>query len=281
MRRRTLTGLAALTLFDIAAAHAQPPPPPDPSWAGLYVGAHAGYRFADIGAFLPSGGFPVFDPNTGLPTFPVLMTSQTFHPGSGIFGLQGGYNFLFGLTFVGIEGDFSWGKGSSSNTFTITDSNTGAFGTNSFAAAVDWSASLRGRLGYATGPWLFYGTVGVSFLRTTVSGAGAFAGGGCLDVFDGLCFATSSSSAFSFTKTLTGLVIGAGVEHLFANRFMIRVEYLFADYGHVDFGNVAINSSFSDGGIFCNCNVNSAAIGNVSAYVTTQTVRIGLSTKIP
>jgi hypothetical protein len=40
MKQKALSGLAALTLFDIAAAHAQTPA--QLSWAGTYVGVHAG-----------------------------------------------------------------------------------------------------------------------------------------------------------------------------------------------------------------------------------------------
>ena len=52
MRGKALTGLAALTLFDIATAHAQPPVY---NWAGFYAGINGGYEWGSV-----SGTFPVW-----------------------------------------------------------------------------------------------------------------------------------------------------------------------------------------------------------------------------
>ncbi len=45
--------------------------------------------------------------------------------------------------------------------------------------------------------------------------------------------------------------------------------------GEWNFGNVVVNSSYTDN-FLCNCTVNSSVLGNVSANVTTQTLRVGL-----
>ena len=162
---------------------------------------------------------------------------------------------------------------------TLSDPVTGAVSTNVFKATTDWSASLRSRFGYVNGPWLLYGTAGVSFLRTTVSGAGGFSATGCIITCSD-SFVTSSSSVFSLSKTLVGGIVGVGAERVFDNKVLLRVEYLFADYGRVNFGDVAITSSYQDN-IICHCSVTQTSVGNASAYVTTQTVRVGASVKIP
>ena len=61
---------------------------------------------------------------------------------------------------------------------------------------------------------------------------------------------------------------------------MLRVEYLFAYYGNVNFGNAVINSSYFDN-FNCFCTITSTSSGNVSASLSTQTLRIGISTKLP
>src|SRR5262245_12911633 len=72
-KRKALTGVAALTLFDIVAAHAQPVPPVPPvplfSWTGFYFGGHAGYRLADVNGSTPVGVTPNFNQFFGPPSF--------------------------------------------------------------------------------------------------------------------------------------------------------------------------------------------------------------------
>src|SRR5215469_7212154 len=113
-KRATLSGVAALTLFDIAAAQAQTPPAF--SWTGFYVGGNAGYRWANVDGTAPIGGFPIVTPGfPGTVVFPTVETSFSVHPNGGVLGVHGGYNSQVSPTFlIGVEGDVSWGKGSSS-----------------------------------------------------------------------------------------------------------------------------------------------------------------------
>ena len=287
MKHNALTGLAALTLFDIVAPHAQVPPPLD--WTGSYAGVHAGYRWADVSGGAPLGSFPAF--LAGTAAFFPQQAPFSFKPSNGVFGIHGGYNFhVTPRRLWGVEWDLNFGKGRSTSTLSLADPATGAISSNFFSATVDWSTSLRARFGHVYGPWLFYATPGISLLRTTISGGGGFnaSGSRCIvfDPIDGLCFATgdfatASSSSFSLSKTLVGAVIGAGIERMLPYNMVIRLEYLFAHYGHVNFGTAVINSSFTDTGVFCFCTTNSSVAGNVTANVWTQTLRIGLSAQFP
>jgi outer membrane immunogenic protein len=276
----TLSGVAALTLFDIAAAQAQTPPPIN--WTGFYLGVHAGERWSNVYGMTPSlGGFPIVTPGfPGTATFPTLTTNVAFQPNNGVFGGQGGFNQMIGLNFLmGLEVDYTLGKGNSSAVVQLTDAITKIVSTNTFGVTVDWSTSVRSRFGFVSGPWLFYATAGVSMLHVSASGFGGFSGTGCF-ITCADSFVTSSSFNFAASKTVIGPIVGAGIEYLFADHFLFRVEYLFADYGRVNFGNTAITSSYRDN-FNCFCTVTATSISNISASVTTQVVRLGLSFKIP
>jgi outer membrane immunogenic protein len=274
MKVKVLTGLAALTLFDIAAAHAQPAY----NWTGYYVGANFGFRGAGQSGNAPLAGQP---DTTG--SFPVDNTPFSFGPDSGIIGFQGGYNLQVSPVWVlGLEGDFDWGHGRDSTSFTFVDPSSGSTGSGQVSTAIDWSASIRGKVGYTTGPTLLYATGGASFLRATMSGSSSFSGTICtfFDCLDG--FATTSSSSFSESKTLPGFVVGTGLEYMLTQRWLLRVEYLFADYGHPSFGPVGMNGSSACFVVFTPCGTTtSTQSGSVSTNLTTQTVRAAISFKFP
>ena len=70
-----------------------PPPVPGFSWAGAYLGLHFGYAWTDV------------DSNNFFENHDRLGTSSRNEEG-GIWGVYGGYNFMFGPNFLaGIEGD--------------------------------------------------------------------------------------------------------------------------------------------------------------------------------
>jgi outer membrane immunogenic protein len=125
---------------------------------------------------------------------------------SGIMG--GGYtgfNFEIAPSWVlGIEGDFS---------FTDLDKtvpcNNPAFNCNSGA---DWTASLRGRVGYAFDRVMIYGTGGVAWLD-----------------YNG--FTSLPGVKFKDSETLTGWTVGGGLEWAFTDNLIGRAEYFYADYG--------------------------------------------------
>jgi outer membrane immunogenic protein len=280
VKRKALTGLAALTLFDIAAAHAQAPVANQ--WTGYYVGGHAGYRWAQVDGSAPYAGLPVYDAFFN-PSFPVFTTPLSFNPKNGVVGIHGGYNAQVSARWLtGFEADFSFGRGSATNSIFQIDPVNFTSGTVSFSASVDWSATLRGRVGYTVGPSLFYATGGLAVTQVSISANGSFGGGdsfACGDFFTCI-YSTGSTSTFSSKKTLVGGVVGAGIEQLLGRNVMLRVEYLFAYYGNVNFGNAVINSTYFDNYI-CVCTINSTASGPVSATVSTQTVRLGLSYRLP
>ncbi len=177
-----------------------------------------------------------------------------------IGGGQLGYNRQFGHFVVGVEGDFQRTSSHGGQTFTGTETNSLFFdnGEGIFPdefvvtdlmterkAEMNWTASARGRLGYASGHVLFYVTGGVAFAdvkviaqNTAVSSfyendtfiggmgtAGAFPG---VTVFLG---STSNENYSSNHEILTGWTGGIGGEWAVNDMCSIGMEYRHADFG--------------------------------------------------
>jgi outer membrane immunogenic protein len=87
-----------------------------------------------------------------------------------------------------------------------------------------WQATIRGRLGYVSGPWLFYGTGGVAFAHLQWNENSQL-----VTEFSG-----TFSTAWNASKTLTGWVVGGGVEYMLNPNWIARVEYLYENFGDVN-----------------------------------------------
>jgi outer membrane immunogenic protein len=120
------------------------------SWSGYHVGVSAGYAFGNVNAHLP--GYT----DMGNWNFPVSPYSTKWSLSGGAVGLDAGRDWqrghvVFGLdasaNYVGAEGEV----------------HTSAFGTDpAMRIKTDFIGDLRGRVGYASGPWLIYGIGGGS-----------------------------------------------------------------------------------------------------------------------
>jgi outer membrane immunogenic protein len=110
------------------------------SWSGFYIGAQAGYAWADTDA--ASGPFSGFNE-----TF--AYSSEGFIGGGHV-----GYNWQAHNVVFGIEADL---EGSD-----ISETGFGSLGTPQ-TTSVDWLGSVRGRLGWAVDRTLFYATGGWAF----------------------------------------------------------------------------------------------------------------------
>ncbi|MGY3455103.1 hypothetical protein ACVWW5_000553 [Bradyrhizobium sp. LM3.4] len=154
-------------------------------WTGLYIGAHAGYS-------LGSSRFALND-GTG------INDSGVF---SGMIGgVQAGYNYRLNSGWlVGAEGDFSFPNYITSNSivsFLATPANT-------VAQQWDYTASLRGRLGYTSGPWLVYATGGFAWMGERY--------------FD----TPAAGDVPKILNTRPGWIAGAGIEYGFAPHWSAR-----------------------------------------------------------
>jgi outer membrane immunogenic protein len=192
-----------------------------PSWTGWNAGISLGARFADIdGTSLSFGGGPL--------PFPALANqgydSTTFRVGGYL-----GYDWQFDPKWlVGLEGDFAWGDASKHVDALqgIAIANTGNFS----EARQTWDAGLRARLGYLLTPtWLLYATGGVTWQHfeatencaVNTCGPGPFLGG----------FPTGAPYQQTNSATLAGWTVGGGIETMLPDKWLLRAEYRYADFG--------------------------------------------------
>jgi outer membrane immunogenic protein len=188
MRFRVSFAVCALFLSaGLSAAQAQSGPAP--IWQGAYLGAQVGGSWGKFSNF-----------------------ADTLEQNNLSAGVYGGYNMQFGSTVLGIEGDIEGRFGKTTERFTGSSS----------SAAVEFTTptlgSIRGRLGYAAGPTLFYATGGIAFLQAKVKATAA-----------------SGSSTFKAetSDTATGFVVGGGLEYKFSQSLSGRIEGLHYGFGDV------------------------------------------------
>ena len=200
-------------------------------WTGFYLGGHIGY----------AGGSSNWTAST--PGAPAISSSLDLYRGLDVFkesgsfleGLQIGYNTMLPNRFViGVEADASFpsfqdldgiSTGGISNFFSPV------LGAESYSETVLSSGTVRGRIGYAPGNWLFYATGGLAWTYNQLT---------LTQLANGT---TDSPFLWRF-----GWAAGAGVEVPVAPHWTAKVEYLFTDYGvsSVTFPNAAqrVDSDF-------------------------------------
>src|ERR1700674_4197985 len=137
--------LAAVGTFSASrAADLKAPAPvlryaPAPSWTGFYIGGQIGGTSVSTGASgFDTAGFDNHSPNSpwGLLSFPTTQTSV---------GVFGGYDYQIGRAVVGLEADYNRSFGS--NYSHIHENEYPGEG-GTWSVRSDWTASIRGRLGY-------------------------------------------------------------------------------------------------------------------------------------
>ncbi|TDR84546.1 outer membrane protein [Enterovirga rhinocerotis] len=203
-----LTAMSGVALAaDLPYRRAAPAPiaayvPPAFTWTGFYVGLNAG------GAV--GGDFTVSDP-TG---------SISDRMGGFLVGGTIGYNYqLTNNIVLGIEGDLGYadiGAGSSGSAIN-------GVGYSTKAGIDGYLGTIRGRLGYAHGPWLFYATGGWAFSEARVSTT---------------AYAPIGYSVGSATKGINGYTVGGGVEYAVNPNLSLKAEYLYVDFEKVRAGNL-------------------------------------------
>jgi outer membrane immunogenic protein len=201
-----VAGLAGLTLFDIAAAHAQPAA----LWNGLYAGGDIDLsRYsADIGT---TSSFSLING-------PIAFALS---PQGALSGVHAGYNLLLpsGLLF-GIEG--SAAGGTISDSANQTGDLDGDGFTISASSRMDWQATLRARAGYAAGPWLLFAAGGVAW-------------GGFSDSYSEVVSNVSPGDVYVLNggakTTRTGWTVGGGAELALGGGWSLRSEYFYSDFG--------------------------------------------------
>jgi outer membrane immunogenic protein len=188
------------------------------NWSGAYIGAQAGYAWADarVGQTFAAGTFDDY--------------GWAYDPSGGFGGLYAGYNHQFdGGLVLGIEGDYSFASVKDTTLYRALGVDDPAFGG---VLELDSVGSIRLRAGYAMDRWLPFVTAGLavaSYKHTTVDFPGSVP---YADVKD----------------TIAGYTLGAGAEYAVTDNWVVRGEYRFADFGrhtsvrHAIFNGAPLNS---------------------------------------
>jgi outer membrane immunogenic protein len=199
----------AASAADMAIKAAIAPPPPVLSWAGFYIGGHGGYGWKD-------------DPFSEIINFNPAVFINGFQSRGWLAGGQFGYNWQYAAVVGGVELDVS-ATGIKGNSATVTFTSGNQTVSETAGNDVKLLGSARGRLGWAPGSWLLYGTGGLAWeqLEQTFTFTQTFTNPNAF---------TNASNSIPFN--LFGWVAGAGVETLlFGTNWIGRLEYLHYDFG--------------------------------------------------
>ena len=193
-------------------------------WTGLYIGSHFGYATGysrwsatepGVSDFTLAGSLDLFKGFDGFKG-----------TGSYYVGLHGGYNYMFPSRFlVGVEADASF----PSNIHGIQIISSDLTGVAAYEEMVQWSSTVRARIGYAPGHWLFYATGGLAwtydqFTRTQVVGS-----------FDPNSVGPSAGTVEpKFIVGRRGWAAGGGIELALTSKWSARLEYLYTQFGWRD-----------------------------------------------
>jgi high affinity Mn2+ porin len=209
-------GVALLAAHLLPAAAGEPAGPPARTWTGLYVGGHLGYAWggSDWTASGPAGA-------TAAGSFDYFLPYDAFKgTGSYFSGFQAGYNYrLPSGVVLGVEADVS-----APNTLmgaqTILNA---ANGQASYEDKVEYSGTLRARLGFVRNDWLLYATAGYAWSYDRLSRtqlAGIPAGG------------TATPGTGEAEHALrSGWALGAGIEAPVAANWTATLQYLVTAFG--------------------------------------------------
>jgi outer membrane immunogenic protein len=262
---RTSCGSKSLVAFlascaVLIAAPLKAAPAPVYDWTGCYIGAQVG------------GGF-MHDSNVDDSDDPI------FHGGGAIAGGQVGCNLqVVQQLVVGIEGE-GWWSGLSNPSGTTQLSTTSyptymeTYQSNSSSLTRNsWDATAVVRLGWAFDRVLLYGKGGVAFGGFTFSNVDNYS----------YVYTNSGGTNYSYTSsqtgsaTLTGIVLGVGLEWAFGGNWIGRVE---GDYINFARTNVPFMGSYSYTYTGCTSCYSGTTSGVQTQYVTEEILKFGLSYK--
>lgn len=184
------------------------------NWSGFYVGAHAGYGWADWSS---SVAHPC--PKC----LPQQHQADAF-AGSGdlggdgwLGGFQVGAARQIGPWVLGVEADVSWPDMSGSHTFRMDYDTDWAV-----QSSIELMGTGRVKIGYSLGRVQVYGTGGVAWAivdsdMQTVSITGPVV-----------------MSELSSSTSHVGWTVGAGMEWAMTDRLSVKADYLYIDIGEED-----------------------------------------------
>lgn len=224
---RMLVAAAVALAFAGSARAADLPvkaPPPvlaAPTWTGWYIGINGGGAWGKTDpsvSRIPPDTF--FNP-ANVPAV-TADGSSSFNNSGALLGGQIGYLYQAGPAIFGLEAGFDWMsvKGSTSSTAVYPASAPFTYSWNSTGKS-DFLFTLLGRVGPDMGTWYPYITGGLAVAHLKYN-----------STFTDTWYPGGSNVAIS--KDKLGYAIGGGVEWRVAPRWLLRGEYLYLNFDHID-----------------------------------------------
>jgi outer membrane immunogenic protein len=183
--------------------------------------------------------------------------SNAANASSWLAGAHAGYNWQQGTMVFGFETDLqathlnSSASGGLLHSPPIVPPPAGDFANTT--ALINYYGTFRGRLGWTSGQWLFFGTAGAAYGGVDLSST----------------FGTVGLQAFSQTsEPRIGWVAGAGLEYLLRPNMMLSLNYQYVDLGRI--GLSSTTTGFAGSGL--------VTLGQASsAHAQFQAVTVGMS----
>lgn len=203
---------AALLLGSSSVAFAADPgmpmemPPVAYDWSGAYLGVFGGWAHNRTKATDITGE----EYGNSTPGATMTLTDDGF-----VGGITAGFNFQNASWVYGPEVELGW---ASNDKLLVENGDDGLYTKYGFYG------TFAGRIGYAADRTLFYAKGGLALAKIDSAG-GEWDG----PETDESGFDTNEAGVGD--KLRTGWTIGAGVEHAIIDRWSIKAEYMFADFG--------------------------------------------------
>jgi len=148
--------------------------------------------------------------------------SNAANASSWLAGGHAGYNWQQGAAVFGFETDLQATHLNSSMSGGLTHSPPivplPASDFASTTALIEYYGTVRGRLGWSAGQWMFFGTAGAAYGNVELSST----------------FSTLGLRTFSQTsEQKIGWVVGAGFEYLLRPNLMLSLGYQYVDLGRI------------------------------------------------
>ena len=168
---------------------------------------------------------------------------------SWVAGGHAGYNWQQGSWVYGLETDLSGTGLKSSMSGGLTSAIPCPGDAASTSAKIDWYGTVRGRAGWTSGNFLFYGTGGLAYGHVDLS-----------STYSALGLTTTAQTS----SVRAGWVAGAGIEYLLQPNLTLNLGYQY-----VDLGTASLASSTTLGG--------SLIAQTASAHATFHVVTVGFN----
>ena len=188
------------------------------NWNGFYIGLNGGGHWGTDSVSASVAANTFLSPNN------VAIINNALPFNKDVTGLAGGgqagFNWHVWSFVLGVEADISALSGTATRSAVVPLTVPTQQATSTDTVSDRWTATFRGRLGYAADYMLFYVTSG-----------GAAANRSIAHVYSDNIGAAPTTDAISQTRY--GWTVGGGIEYALASNWSIRAEYLFATFSGI------------------------------------------------